>query len=81
VPDITLSAPASVMVEVVNLAGRPVALLTQERAAAAGVQRLAWNGLSLTGTAAPAERYLVRITARDRAGAQASALAPLSLVR
>jgi hypothetical protein len=74
----TLSAPAQVTVEVLNLAGRPVALLAEDRAADAGLQRLAWNGRSLTGTPAPAGRYLARITARDGAGTQATALAPLS---
>jgi hypothetical protein len=76
-----LSAPAEVTVEVLNIAGRPVALLAQGRPSAAGVQRLAWNGQSLTGTAAPAGRYLARVTARDASGAQATALAPVSLGR
>jgi len=75
----TLSAPAQVTVEALNLAGRPVAVLAQERPAEAGVQRIAWNGQSATGAAAPAGRYLVRITARDAAGAQTTALAPVSL--
>jgi hypothetical protein len=77
----TLSAPAQVTVEVLNLAGRPVALLAGERTTNAGVQRLAWNGQSATGTAAPAGRYLARITARDAAGAQATAVIPLPLTR
>lgn len=77
----TLSAPADVTVEVLNIAGRSVALLAQERAANAGLQRIAWNGHSLTGTAAPTGRYLVRITARGASGQQAMALASLALRR
>ena len=74
----TLSAPAQVTVEILNLAGRPVALLAQARPTDAGLQRLAWNGQSLTGTGVPAGRYLARIKARDATGAQATALAPMS---
>jgi len=77
----TLSAPAEVTVEVLNMAGRPVAVLAQDRAADAGVQRLAWNGRSATGTVAPAGRYLIRVAARSAAGHQATALAPVRLGR
>jgi hypothetical protein len=77
----TLSAPAQVTVEILNLAGRPVALPARARASNAGLQRLAWNGRSLTGAAAPAGTYLARITARDAAGAQATAVMPVPLNR
>ena len=76
-----LSSPASVTVEVLNLAGRPVAVLAQERPTNAGLQRLAWNGRSLSGASAPSGRYLARITARSADGTQATALAPLGLAR
>ena len=75
----TLSAPAEVTVEILNLAGRTVALPARATASNAGLQRLAWNGQSLTGTAAPAGRYLARITARNATGAQATVLVPVSL--
>jgi hypothetical protein len=70
----SLSAPAEVTVEVLNLAGRRVATVAHRTALAAGTQRLVWNGQSDAGTRAPAGRYLVRITARDAQGAQATAL-------
>jgi hypothetical protein len=77
----SLSAPASVTVEVLNLAGRPVVILARDRPADPGSQRLAWSGLSASGTAAPPGRYLVRIIARSADGGQASALLPVSLTR
>ena len=77
----SLSAPGQVTVTVRNLAGRPIATVLQDRPTAAGLQRVTWGGLSSHGTAAPAGTYLVQITARDGAGAQVSAVAPLSLAR
>jgi hypothetical protein len=76
----SLSAPADVSVEILNMAGRAVALIPAH-AAKAGVNRLSWNGFSAQGTRAPAGTYLVRVRARDRSGAQSSALSSLSLVR
>ncbi|MBM3477329.1 MAG: hypothetical protein FJX75_29015 [Armatimonadetes bacterium] len=75
----SLSTPAEVTVTVLNLAGRPVAILAQDRTTAAGLQRLAWTGRTLTGTPAPAGRYLVRVTARQAGGAQASGLCSVTL--
>ena len=77
----SLSAPADVTVEVLNVAGRPVATLVSDRPTAAGRQGLVWSGRTATGTAAPSGAYLVRITARTAAGGQATALAPLPLSR
>ena len=75
----SLSAPAEVTVTVLNVAGRPVAAVVQDRATEAGLQRMMWNGRSMAGTRAPAGQYLVRITARNASGAHSSALAALSL--
>ena len=77
----SLSAPANVTVEVLNLAGRPVAVLAQDRPADSGSQRLVWNGQSASGTTAPSGRYLVRVSARAGGGLQATALVPLTLPR
>jgi hypothetical protein len=77
----SLSAPAAVTVEVLNLAGRPVAVVTRDAATEAGLQRLAWTGQTAHGTAAPAGQYLVRMRARNADGQQATALAALRLVR
>ncbi|HJN16790.1 MAG TPA: FlgD immunoglobulin-like domain containing protein, partial [Armatimonadota bacterium] len=76
----SLSAPAQVAVEILNIAGRPVASLPP-RDAEAGINRVTWNGLSNHGTAAPAGRYVVRALAATPEGDQAAALATLSLSR
>jgi len=73
-----LAAPAAVSVEVLNLAGRPVASVCRERPFRAGLQRLPWNRLGLNGARVPGGRYLVRVTATRGAAAQ-SALSALSL--
>jgi hypothetical protein len=77
----SLSAPARVTVSVLNIAGRPIAALAQERAVAAGLQRLAWNGQSATGARAPSGVYLVTIEARSATGATSRALTRLALGR
>jgi flagellar hook assembly protein FlgD len=73
------SAPADVSVEMLNVAGRPVATVVQDRGTEAGPQRVVWNGQSMNGTAAPTGLYLVRVAARAAEGSQSSALAAVSL--
>ncbi|MGD9497612.1 MAG: FlgD immunoglobulin-like domain containing protein [Armatimonadota bacterium] len=75
----TLSAPASVSVEIMNVAGRTVRRLLVERECAAGSQTLSWNGRSDTGTQVPRGTYFVRVNATTPAGYTANALAPLHL--
>ncbi len=75
----TLSAPAAVTIDVLNIAGRPVATVVHDRAADAGTQRLVWSGQSAHGTRAPAGKYLVRITARIADGEQRTALCGVTL--
>jgi len=77
----TLSAPADLTVEVLNIAGRPVATVVAGKSADTGLQRLAWNGTSSQGLRAPNGMYVVRITVRDPKGAQTQALVPLRLQR
>ncbi len=76
----TLSAPARVTVEVLNIAGRVVATIGGD-VAPAGVSTVAWNARSSTGTVCPAGRYLVRISARAEDGQQVQALVPVALTR
>jgi len=76
-----LSTPADVTVDLLNLAGRRVARAVRESPMGAGLQRVLWSGRTDAGTAAPAGRYLVRVTARSEAGEQARAVAPLRLDR
>jgi hypothetical protein len=77
----TLSAPATVTIEMLNLAGRSVAVPARDVPTGAGPQRLAWDGRSGAGVPAPAGRYMAHITARDGTGHQASVLTPLTLRR
>ena len=76
----SLSAPAEVSGEIVNIAGRPVAALAP-RPGEAGLNRVVWNGISAQGTPVASGVYLVRLTAHDRSGAQASGLARVRLER
>lgn len=88
----TLSAPADVVIDILNIAGRPVARLSamgNSRAAPmqAGTHRVVWARQTLAGTPAPSGRYLVRIIAQAAArteatsvgGETASALCALTL--
>ncbi len=74
-----LSAPAEVTVTVLNIAGRPVATVVQDRTTEAGLQRIVWSGQSATGTHVPEGWYLVHIAARGEGGPQACGSAILSL--
>lgn len=75
----TLSAAADVTVEVLNIAGRIVAVPLRQQAHDPGLQRVLWTGQTLSGTSAPAGKYLVRVTARGEDGEQATALCSLGL--
>ncbi len=77
----TLSAPATVSMEVLNMAGRPVAMVAREVATEAGTQRFVWSGQTQHGVPAPPGAYLVRIVARDVRGQQVQALSGISLRR
>jgi hypothetical protein len=77
----SLSAPAEVTVSVLNIAGRPVATAARSQEMGAGAQRVVWSGRTLSGTRAPAGRYLVRIEARGEEGQAVQALASLALTR
>lgn len=77
----TLSAPADVTVTLLNIAGRPVATVARDRSTNAGLQRIAWSGLSDRGTLAPNGRYVARILARDANGQQTQALCSLRIDR
>lgn len=77
----SLSAPASVTVSVLNITGRPVAMVAGDQALQAGTQRVVWSGRTVAGTQAPAGRYVVRVQARDEDGGTAQALASVAVVR
>jgi len=73
----SLSAPADVTVEVLNIAGRLVATAARDVPCEAGLQRVLWSGRTDRGTSAPSGTYPLRITARNADGGQATALTSL----
>jgi len=75
----TLSAPAAVTVDVLNLAGRPIAAPVHQDARPAGTNRVVWSGLAANGLAAPPGRCLIRLRAQDGEGRQATALCSVFL--
>jgi regulator of RNase E activity RraA len=77
----TLSAPASVQAEIVNIAGRVIRELPVGDTSPAGVNALSWDGLSAAGTAVPNGVYLVRLVARTPDGAQAQAVVTCTVRR
>jgi hypothetical protein len=70
----TLSQAAEVTVEVLNVAGRPVAIPAHQARLPAGLNRVSWSGLTVNGTQAPPGRYVVRILAQTPTGRRAAAL-------
>jgi hypothetical protein len=76
-----LSAPAQVSARVLNLAGRPIAILGAPRNYEPGTNALLWNARDAGGLAVPNGTYVVELTARTAEGAQARAVATLSLRR
>jgi len=77
----TLSADARVDVRVLNIAGRAVGTILSDETQAAGVQRLTWDGISASGTRAPAGTYLIVIAARAGNGQQTQAIGTVSVGR
>jgi hypothetical protein len=77
----SLSTPAQVEVEIMNLAGRRVRHLTEGQQLSAGGCTVRWNGLSDKGSPVPAGQYLVRVRARSADGQESSAVALLRLGR
>jgi len=76
-----LSAPAEVQVQVLNIAGLRVGLVTARRQLDAGTQTLLWNGRSDAGLPVPNGQYVVRVTARGEDGTASQALATLLIRR
>lgn len=71
---VTLSKAATVSASILNLAGRQVAVVS-DQSCPAGISTLYWNGRTAGGTLAPAGQYLVRLRAYEPQGATASCMA------
>jgi len=77
----TLSAPATVEVRVLNIAGRPIRTITPGRNCEAGLNTFAWTGMSDSGLRVPDGIYLVTVAAEAPDGSQTRALAQLRIAR
>jgi len=75
----TLSAPASVSAEVLNIAGRTVKHVVTDRVCDSGPQSLAWNGSSDLGTRVPHGSYLVRVSVFGDDGQRSERLTTLQM--
>lgn len=75
----TLSAPAMVSAEVLNISGRTVKHIVTGRLCDSGPQSLAWNGYSDLGTRVPHGSYLVRVSAFTPEGGRCESLTPLQM--
>lgn len=71
----SLTEAAEVTATVLNVAGRPVKVILSGRDMEAGLQTVLWDCKADSGLAVPAGMYLVRVTARNKAGGESSAIA------
>jgi len=78
---LTLSAPVSADVRVLNLAGRPVRTVCSARDLGAGTTQLLWNGQTDAGLQIPNGTYLVEVVAHSPGGGQARAVATVTVNR
>lgn len=70
----TVSSPAQVTAEVLNISGRTIRRLSATSATPGEIETVAWDGRNAHGARAPAGRYLVRLTARGEDGQVAQAV-------
>jgi len=75
----TLSGPAEVGIDLLNVAGRIVGGLAPRRLGP-GTSTLAWRPWARNGAPLPAGTYLVRVRARGEGGQHTQALAPVHLM-
>ncbi len=78
---VTLSAPASCDLEVVNIAGRSVRVVRRGQVMSAGQNVVVWDGRSAAGATVPNGLYLVRLSAHADSGAQVQTVRTLVLRR
>jgi len=77
----SLSAPAEVTVEVTNIAGRPVAVVTRGAKLPGGLQTVLWNGRTAQGLPVPNGTYVVRVVARAEGGPLSRGITTCSIRR
>ncbi len=77
----TLSADARVTVSILNIAGRVIDVVTTDAQQTAGVQRVAWDGMTARGTRAPGGTYIVMVRAIAPDGQQTQAIGTVQVTR
>lgn len=77
----TLSKPASVSVEVRNIAGRLIGRAVESQAQTTGLQSVVWNCRNSNGARVPAGRYVISITAATEDGQRAQGLTSVIVTR
>ena len=77
----TLSAAASVTIQVLNVAGRPIAIIARAAELSQGTQTLVWSGCSDSGLAVPSGVYVIRVQARGADGSVSRSLATATIRR
>ncbi|HJN15967.1 MAG TPA: hypothetical protein QGH10_10770 [Armatimonadota bacterium] len=77
----SLSADAAVTARVLNIAGRPVRDIVQERVQSAGRSSLMWDLRSATGALVPSGTYIIDLTARSDDGQVSRAVGRISVAR
>ncbi len=76
-----LTASSNLRAQIVGGNGRVVRDVAQGRAVTRGVNQLLWDGKSAQGVSVPAGVYVLRLTATDESGRQATAAMPITLAR
>ena len=77
----SLSAPASVEINILNIAGRLVRTITAGAQCEKGLNTFVWTGVSNTGLAAPNGRYVIEVRASAATGMQSRAVAACQVAR
>jgi len=77
----SLSAPASVEINVLNIAGRLVRTIATGAQCEKGLNTFVWTGLSNSGLAAPNGRYVIEVRASAATGTQSRAVAACQVAR
>jgi len=76
-----LSASANLRAQIVGGNGSVVRDVAQGRAVTRGVNQLIWDGKNAQGVSVPSGTYILKLTATDDQGRQATAALPITLVR
>ncbi|MBD3292399.1 MAG: S8 family serine peptidase [Armatimonadia bacterium] len=77
----SVSSPAEVAVEVMNIAGRLIKRFPARDVDGGAQETVSWNGVSDRGSAVPSGRYIVRLTALAADGQTVQAIRPFSIAR